>query len=142
MEDLCRVAAIFASLTPREQAGKQGSLDHYIGGLTFLALNDVHWQCELQSFGNFFESLRHMMAKHADWSEGQTFVPSFLKFIDELFPNFDEKERYAALIKAFDEKKLDGVIVTLKEVSFIKLFCDAYYIKRLPPPGQRTGSRG
>jgi AbiV family abortive infection protein len=133
-QDLGRVAAIFASLTPREPDGKQGALDYYIGGLTFLALNDVHWQCEGQSFGNFFESLRHMMARNGDWIEGQPFVPSFLKFIDELFPTFDQKERYASLIKAFEEKKLDGVTVTLKEVSFIKFFCDAYYMRRLPPP--------
>jgi predicted transcriptional regulator len=111
LEDLGRTAAIFGSLTPRGPDGRQGSLDYYVGGLTFLALNDVHWQCEAQSFGNFFESLRHMMAKHGDWTEGQPFVPSFLKFIDELFPNLDEKERYAALIKAFDENKLDGVAV-------------------------------
>jgi AbiV family abortive infection protein len=134
VEDLGRAAAIFASLTPREPDGKQGSIDYYIGGLTFLALNDVHWQCEVQSFGNFVESLRHMMKKHDDWTEGQPFVASFLRFIDELFPNFDEKERYGALIKAFEEKNVDGVTVTLKEVSFLKLFCDFYYIKRLPPP--------
>ena len=133
-QDLGRVAAIFASLTPREQDGRQGALDYYIGGLTFLALNDVHWQCEGQSFGNFFESLRHMMAKNGDWSEGQPFVPSFLKFIDELFPTFDEKERYTILTKAFDDKKLDGIAVTLKEVAFIKLFCDFYYMRRLSPP--------
>ena len=131
-QDLGRVAAIFASLTPREPDGRQGALDYYIGGLTFLALNDVHWQCEAQSFGNFFESLRHMMAKHGDWTEGQPFVPSFLKFVDELFPAFDEKDRYAALIKAFEDKKLDGITVTLKEVAFIKLFCDFYYMKRMP----------
>jgi hypothetical protein len=35
-----RVAAVFASLTPRESRRKQGALDYYIGGLT-LALNDV-----------------------------------------------------------------------------------------------------
>jgi AbiV family abortive infection protein len=132
-QDLGRVAAIFASLTSREPNGKQGALDYYIGGLTFLALNDVHWQCEGQSFGNFFESLRHMMAKNRDWAEGQPFVPAFLKFIDTLFPNFDEKDRYVALITAFETKKFDGATVTLKEVSFIKLFCDAYYINRLQP---------
>jgi AbiV family abortive infection protein len=77
VEDLGRVAAVFASLTSRESQQKQGSLDYYIGGLTFLALNDVHWQCEAQSFGNFFESLRHMMAKNGDWTDGQLFGPSF-----------------------------------------------------------------
>ena len=111
-----------------------------IGGLTFLAINDVHWQCEVQSFGNFFESLRHMMAKHGDWTEGQPFVPSSLKFIDELFPNLDEKERYAALIEAFDEKKLDGVAVTLKEVSFIKLFLRPLLYEAAAAPGRRRRS--
>lgn len=32
--------------------------NHYIAGLTFLSLNDVHWQCEIQSFGHFYESIR------------------------------------------------------------------------------------
>jgi AbiV family abortive infection protein len=105
-QDLLRAISVFASLTPREPDGKQGSLDFYIGGLTFLALNDVHWQCEIQSFGNFFESLRHMMKKYGDWAEGQPFMPPFLKFIDALFPGFDEKDRYAAIIKAFEDKKL------------------------------------
>lgn len=81
-----------------------------------------------------------MMAKHGDWTEGQPFVPSSLKFIDELFPNLDEKERYAALIEAFDEKKLDGVAVTLKEVSFIKLFLRPLLYEAAAAPGRRRRS--
>ena len=129
MEHLSRTAAVFASLPPRDPAGKQTGLDYYIGGITFLSLNDVHWQCEVQSFGNFFESLRAMMVQQTDWSEGTPFEPAFLKFLDALFPDMDDRARYAELARAFDEKKLEGVIITLKEVSFIKLFCDAYFLK-------------
>src|SRR5206468_2655788 len=67
IEDLARTAAVFAVLPPRDRQGKQTGLDLYIGGLTFLSLNDVHWQCESQSFGNFLESLRLMMAQQGDW---------------------------------------------------------------------------
>jgi hypothetical protein len=69
-QDLGRTAAVFAAFPPRDPKGEPTGLDHYIGGLTFLALNDVHWQCESQSFGNFFHSLREMMAQRGDWSQG------------------------------------------------------------------------
>jgi hypothetical protein len=102
-----------------------------------LALNDVHWQCESQSFGNFFHSLREMMAQRGDWSRGAPFEPAFVKFLDELFPGMDEKARYAELINAFDTEKLEQVKVTLKEVSFIKLFTDAYFLHKIQPNAQK-----
>lgn len=133
LEDLGRVAMVFASLPPRDPNGEQTGLDFYVGGITFLSLNDVHWQCAVQSFGNFFESLRAMMAQQTDWIKGTPFEPAFLKFLDVLFPSMDERARYAELVRAFDEKKLDGVVITLKEVSFLKLFCDAYFLKTHQP---------
>ena len=45
----------------------------------------------MQSFGNFFECLRLMMEQHGDWKQGDPFEPAFIKFLDELFPAFDEK---------------------------------------------------
>lgn len=133
IEDLARSAAVFASLPGRDPDGKMTGLDAYVGGLTFLSLNDIHWQCEVQSFGNFFECLRLMMEQHGDWTPGNPFEPAFIKFLDELFPAFDEKDRYAALIRAFDATDLKNEKVTLKEVSFIKLFCDAYILRKLKP---------
>jgi AbiV family abortive infection protein len=129
--DLGRTAAVFAAFPARDPKGEQTGLDHYIGGLTFLALNDVHWQCELQSFGNFFQSLREMMAQHGDWTRGTPFEPSFVRFIDELFSGMEKKARYADLVRAFDTEKLEGVTITLEEVSFIKLFTDAYFLHKL-----------
>jgi AbiV family abortive infection protein len=134
-DDLARTAMVFAALPRPKQSGEQSSLDFYIGGLTFLSLNDVHWQCEMQSFGNFFQSLRAMMTEQGDWQSGTPFEPAFLKFLDSLFPKMDERERYAELCRAFDTEQLTGVVVTLKEVSFIKLFCDAYFLWKHRPPG-------
>ena len=124
-QDLARAAAVFAAFPPQGPGGEPTGLDHYVGGLTFLALNDVHWQCEIQSFGNFFQSLRAMMAQRGDWQQGTPFEPAFVRFLDELFPGMVEKQRYADLCRTFDTEQLKGVVVTLKEVSFIKLFCDA-----------------
>lgn len=132
-DDLGRAAMAFAALTKIRQSGAQNSLDFYIGGLTFLSLNDVHWQCEVQSFGNFFQSLRAMMAEHKDWQQGTPFEPAILKLLDSLFPQLDERERYAELCRAFDSDQLTGIVVTLKEVSFIKLFCDAYFLSKHTP---------
>ncbi|WP_080672272.1 AbiV family abortive infection protein [Bradyrhizobium japonicum] len=132
-DDLARSALAFAALTKVKQTGYQNSLDFYIGGLTFLSLNDVHWQCEVESFGNFFRSLRAMMAEHNDWQPGTPFEPAVLKFLDRLFPQMDERDRYAELCRAFDRDQLTGVVVTLKEVSFIKLFCDAYFLSKHNP---------
>jgi hypothetical protein len=144
IEDLARAAAVFAVFPPHDPQGKRTGLDLYVGGLTFLSLNDVHWQCEMQSFGNFFESLRLMMAQQGDWQEGAPFEPAFVRFIDALFPKFDEKERYIELCRAFEAKEVNGVKVTLKdvkvtlkEVSFIKLFCDAYFLHKIQPAAMK-----
>jgi AbiV family abortive infection protein len=141
-QDLARTGAVFAALSPRDPSGRQSSLDYYIGGLTFLALNDVHWQCEIQSFGNFFESLRAMMAQHGDWTPGEPLDVAFVKFLDELFPGMDERQRFVDLCRAFESQKFEGVVITLKEVSFLKLFCDAYFLRKIQPKAmQELGER-
>ena len=87
-QDLAQVAACFAAFPGPGKRDKPGALDLYIGGLTFLALNDIHWQCEVQSFGNFFESLRAMMEQHGDWQAGTPYELAFVRFLDEFFPTW------------------------------------------------------
>jgi hypothetical protein len=98
----------------------------YIGGLTFLSLNDVHWQCEVQAFGNFFECLRAMMQEKGDWKQNTPFDPSLVRFLSELFPQMDERDRFAEIFRRFEAKEFEGLAITLKEAAFMKLFCDAY----------------
>jgi hypothetical protein len=64
--DLNLVAQCFAALPKSGETEKHKPYNYYIGGLTFLSLNDIHWQCESTIFGNFFESARAMMAESGD----------------------------------------------------------------------------
>lgn len=105
--------------------------NHYIDGLTFLSLNDVHWQCEIQAFANFFECLRAMMEENGDWSRGAAFEPSLMRFLDELFPQMQEKGQFAEICSRFEAKNFEGLVITLKEVALIKLFCDAYFLWKI-----------
>ena len=130
-EDLARVASCFAALPGPNRREQHAAYNYYIGGLTFLSLNDVHWQCEGQAFGNFFECLRAMMEENGDWMRNSPFEPSFLRFLDELFPQMEERERFAEVCRRFEAKNFDGLQITLKEVAFLKLFCDAYFLAKI-----------
>ena len=45
-EDLDRVGACFVAIPGPDDRERNKPYNFYIGGLTFLSLNDVHWQCE------------------------------------------------------------------------------------------------
>jgi AbiV family abortive infection protein len=132
-EDLVRVAMCFASLPGPGEREKHEAFNFYIGGITFLSLNDVHWQCEVQAYGNFHESLKAMMKGFGDWSDGTAFDIQFIHFLRELFPSFDEIERYQEICKRYESKNSSGLVITLKEVSFMKLFCDSYFLRAIGP---------
>ena len=130
-EDLQRVAACFTALPGPHQRDQHRAYNCYVGGLTFLSLNDIHWQCESTAFGNFFQCLRAMMEEAGDWKEGQPFQESLLRFLDDMFPKMDERGKFAELCERFEANKLEGVVVTLKEAAFMKLFCDAYFMRQV-----------
>ena len=74
-----------------------------------------------------------MMAEHGDWKSGEPYEPSFSKFLADLFPDFDEKDRFADICRGFEANKLEGLKITLKEVTIIKLFSDAYFLAKIRP---------
>jgi hypothetical protein len=45
----------------------------------------------------------------------------------------DERERYVEMCSGFEKNKLEGLKITLKEASFIKIFCDAYFLAKIQP---------
>jgi hypothetical protein len=94
-------------------------------------LNDVHWQCEVQAFGNFFECLRAMMQEKGDWKQNTPFDPSLVRFLSELFPQMDERDRFAEICRRFEAKESEGLAITLKEAAFMKLSCDAYFLTKI-----------
>ena len=47
---------------------------------------------------------------------------------------FDEHDQFAAIFDALERKALNEVKITLKETSFMKLFCDSYYLSKIMKP--------
>lgn len=131
--DLMTVAQVFAALPPPHKRSAHPPYNYYVGGLTFLSLNDIHWQCEVQAFGNFLKSLQEMMKSTGAWTPKSDFAEMFGKFLDDLFPGFDEREHYMALVREFLRGGRKKPKIDLKEASFMKLFCDAYFLKEIRP---------
>ena len=126
-EDLNRVIRCFAALSGLEEGESAAPYQYYLGGLTFLSLNDIHWQCEKTAFVNFYRSLQGMMREGGYWQEGTRFSDSFIRFLDEIWPAFEDREVYARISRALDDERLADDVVTLKEVAVMKLACDAYF---------------
>ncbi len=132
-EDLHRVGACFVTLPGPNNREQHKPYNFYIGGLTFLSLNDVHWQCENQSFGNFFHSIKAMMEESGEWQVGTPFTDALMAYLSVAFPKMDERDHFAKIFDAFDRNEPGTVTVTLKEVSLMKVFCDTYYLHRVMP---------
>jgi AbiV family abortive infection protein len=131
--ELSAVLTCFVALPGHQDTTNHEPFNHYIGGLTFLSLNDVHWQCELEACRQFLDSMRAMMASTGALAEGSPIVPSFLSFLDGWLSEFDERAEYVALIEAVESRQVPTQPATLKHVSFLKLFCDAYFLQRVRP---------
>lgn len=133
-EDLAQVIKCLLAIPGPGDVHKHLPYNYYIGGTIFLSLNDVHWQCESNIFGNFLECLRQLMKETGEWNPETPFPDALSKFIGDLVADTDEdKERLISIAKAFEANKMDEVTVTLKDVSFMKLFCDIYILMKICP---------
>lgn len=140
--DLGHVSACFAAMPSPSQQEKHPPFGYYLSGITLLSANDVHWQCELMIFGNFFESLRQLMLQSAHWKEGEPLTPVIMHFLDELFPSFDERDRFQDIFAAYESGSPSPELkVTLREVSFMKLFCDSFFLSKFVKPMIAAGRR-
>ncbi|MBS0296159.1 MAG: AbiV family abortive infection protein [Proteobacteria bacterium] len=129
--DLARVATCLNALSGPKMRGPESPINFYIGGLTFLALNDVHWQCEIQALGNFMRCLRDLMLEHGDLQAEEGLKSPFLSFLDSIFADTDDRPHLATLCDHFDSDNWAGATVTLKDVSFFKFFCDTYFMQNV-----------
>lgn len=137
-QDIMRVGMCFAMIPPplgRSQR-QQGIYDYYIGGVTFLSLNDIHWQCEGQAFGNFYESLKAAMSLYGEWDGTTPFAERFFKHISDRFPNAEDSDRQKSLAEAYDKGAFEGVTVNLQDVAIVKTICDHYVQTKLQAAAQ------
>lgn len=127
--DLNNTAMCFAKLPKFGDREKHKPFDYYVGGLTFLSLNDVHWQCEQNVFGNFFHSLKAGLQQYGYWEKEDQFRQGFDRFLDEILPEFDERDKYFSLGDQLSAGKEAEPKITLSEAAMMKLLCDAFYLK-------------
>jgi hypothetical protein len=131
--ELALTSACFISLPRPENREQHKPYNCYVGGLTFFSLNDVHWQCEVQAFGNFFESIKAMMEDLGEVSTGEPFLSKLHGYLTETLPQMDEHEDFGAIFQAFETKDFAKVTVTLCDAAMMKTFCDAYFLNRVVP---------
>jgi len=131
--DLDVVAQAFAAIPRPNEREQHAPYDYYIGGVTFLSLNDIHWECQVQAFGNFFECLKGLMQATGRWSGSSAFPEMFAGFLDEMWPEFDERAKYLNLVERFPGDDPQSLGITLKEASFMKFYCDAFFLKHVRP---------
>lgn len=133
-QDLDNTISTFVCLPTPADNERHIPYNFYFGGLIFLSVNDVHWQCEATILGNFLSSHRAMMSTLGDLSQGRSFSSAMGDFLTASFPVLDEdRSRVIALCAAFEEDRLNLEQVTVKDATFGKLFCDAYFLHRVRP---------
>jgi hypothetical protein len=65
-----------------------------------------------------------------------------IQFIDNTWPGLDERSRYIEIFEGFEKKSIDTLRINLAEASFMKLFCDAYFLQKIRPSALRALPRG
>lgn len=103
--------------------------NYYMGGLNFLSLNDVHWQCEAQAFIYFYRSLKEMMNAFGRWDQSGPYLPTLHKFLIEVLHEGDDIKLLEKLFHAYETNNMDSAVVTLREASSLKIVCDTFYLK-------------
>jgi hypothetical protein len=93
-EDLSRLTQCMVALPGPELMGQPNPYGLYIAGLTFIALNDIHFRLAAEAFAAFFNALKGLMKEGGECDGDEAFPAAALKFLDQAFPGFDERATY------------------------------------------------
>jgi hypothetical protein len=74
-----------------------------------------------------------MMEQVGDWDSTKAFTPILGQFLKARFPDMDELDHFTQLFEAYEKRSIDKVTVNLRDVAFMKLFCDTYYLNKVIP---------
>jgi AbiV family abortive infection protein len=105
------------------------AVEHYLGGLTFLSLNEIHWQCELQAYGNFNQCIKTAMAVYKYGDVTESFEDAFSKFLNNAAPTMpaEQHAHFVALARAYEVGGPESGAVNLSDVGMLKVLCDSYF---------------
>jgi AbiV family abortive infection protein len=111
------------------------AVEYYLGGLTFLSLNEIHWPSEMQAYGNFHTCLKVAMREYDGWDGSGPFDQAFTRLLERLAPTMplEQRDRYATIARSYEANAPEAVAVSLEEVSLVKVLCDVYFAGSIAP---------
>ena len=108
------------------------TLDRYIGGVTLLSLNEIHWSFVYQAFGMFVESLKAMFKLAGETGS----IESVLRrFVPVVYPTLTDEARnhLVAIALEYNDNEPAKQPVALSDVGAAKWLCDYYFLTVLGP---------
>ena len=127
LTSMCLVA-----LNEFEKRKELEALDRYIGGLTLLSLNEIHWRFDYQAFGMFVESLKAMF-KFVGETEP---IEDVLRRVVQLaYPTLTDeaRKRLITIALEYNDDEPAKQPVALADVGAAKWLCDYYFLSVLGP---------
>lgn len=125
-DDIARIALSFACI-PGADSPKTKIFDYYYGGLTFMGINDINFQCEDTAFANFYLAL-----KEAAVQFGKVGANDISSHLSDVFGNKLTEELENAL--KLGEEKVNNTgkkeNYDLGKVAIMKILCDSYLLKQ------------
>lgn len=139
-EDMARVIPVFAALPipPFDEPREYSAMDAYVSGLTYLGSCSVHLPLWADAIGHFVKSLQRLMEECGDWEPGNPFEPALVAFLEGRAGELDGREELLAVVRAFDASVATGKPATGpnpkgEHASYMKLFCDWYFMEKAQP---------
>jgi hypothetical protein len=107
---------------------------HYLGGLTFISLNCIQWRCEAQAYGQFFQSMKLLVAEAAYAAPSETADAAIGRFLSDRYPALDPPEHAAfiELMQNFEQRSAE-VKITLADVFLMKCLCETIFRETIMP---------
>jgi len=111
------------------------AVEYYLGGLTFLSLNEIHWPCETQALGNFLLCLKTAMRTYGGWCEPEPFEAVVSRLLSKMAPTMpvEQHDRYVAIVRAYEAETSESAGVNLGDVGLFKVLCDSYFASVVAP---------
>ncbi len=123
--DLSLTSIIFSYVAYCHGTAKENYINQYTNGLSLLAKNDVHLRIEVNTFDEFFKSLKTAMIENGDWDQKTNFEDAYQKATSWHFATVTEEMRKIFPLGFVVEKDHNGP-VDLTSVYAMKNYCEVY----------------
>lgn len=117
---------------PRYSEGKEAEmLVHYLHGVAVLGKNDIHLRMEPTALVGFYDAFRTAMHHYGDWDGNQPFSLAAKTMFERDFQSLSDWSETLSLGETLKGGSRPTIEITLTHVMGMKVYCDAYILKKL-----------